>query len=105
VLVALGGGSVIDCAKLVRACADNPSIDLTDPTTVGQPPTRHLTLIAIPTTAGSGAEASIATLKVGEQWYLFYHDSSLSGGDTSRRCVKVQPFTHEPDGSIRTLTP
>ncbi len=46
-----------------------------------------------------------STVRVGDQWYLFYHDSSLSGGDTSRRCVKVQPFSHEPDGSIRTLTP
>jgi beta-xylosidase len=39
------------------------------------------------------------------QWYLFYHDSTLSGGDTARRSVKMQPFDHEPDGSIRTLEP
>jgi beta-xylosidase len=46
-----------------------------------------------------------STVLVDGQWYLFYHDSSLSGGDTARRCVKMQPFDHEPDGSIRTLSP
>ncbi len=46
-----------------------------------------------------------STVCVGGQWYLFYHDSTLSGGDTARRCVKVLPFDHEPDGSIKTLSP
>ena len=36
-------------------------------------------------------------------WYLFYHDSSLSGGQTHLRSVKVTPLTHREDGSIRTL--
>lgn len=39
------------------------------------------------------------------KWYLFYHDSTLSGGDTARRCVKVQELTHADDGSIPTLSP
>jgi beta-xylosidase len=39
------------------------------------------------------------------QWYLFYHDSSLSEGNTSLRCVKVTELQHEPDGSIRTIEP
>jgi hypothetical protein len=39
------------------------------------------------------------------QWYLFYHDSTLSGGDTARRCVKVMPFEHLPDGRLPTLSP
>lgn len=46
-----------------------------------------------------------STVRVNDQWYLFYHDSTLSGGATSKRCVKVQPFQHEPDGSIRTMDP
>jgi glycosyl hydrolase family 43 len=39
------------------------------------------------------------------KWYLFYHDSSLSDGNTSLRCVKVTELHHEPDGSIRTIDP
>ena len=37
-------------------------------------------------------------------WYLFYHDDSLSGVD-NKRSVKVMPLTHNRDGSIPTLTP
>ncbi len=36
-------------------------------------------------------------------WYLFYHDSSRSGGQTHLRSVKVTPLTHLEDGRIRTL--
>jgi hypothetical protein len=38
-------------------------------------------------------------------WYLFYHDSTLSGGQTHKRCVKVTELHHQPDGSIRTIDP
>lgn len=38
-------------------------------------------------------------------WYLFYHDSTLSGGVTHKRCVKVMELSHEADGSIRTINP
>ncbi len=34
------------------------------------------------------------------QWWLFYHDTSLSGGRTHLRSVKVAPLEHRPDGSI-----
>lgn len=37
------------------------------------------------------------------QWYLFYHDSSLSGGKTHLRSMKVAELTHRPDGSIETI--
>lgn len=37
------------------------------------------------------------------KWYLFYHDSSLSGGKTHLRSVKVTELTHRPDGSIETI--
>jgi len=37
------------------------------------------------------------------QWYLFYHDSSLSGGDTHLRSVKVTELTHNDDGTIKTI--
>lgn len=39
------------------------------------------------------------------KWYLFYHDSSLSGGKTHLRCVKVTELTHNSDGTIETITP
>ncbi|MBD5271381.1 MAG: family 43 glycosylhydrolase [Bacteroides sp.] len=34
------------------------------------------------------------------RWYLFYHDSTPSGGVSSLRSTKVTPLTHRPDGSI-----
>lgn len=37
------------------------------------------------------------------QWYLFYHDSSLSGGQTHLRSIKMTELTHNPDGTIQTI--
>ena len=37
------------------------------------------------------------------KWYLFYHDSVLSGGKTHLRSVKVTELTHNPDGSIKVI--
>jgi beta-xylosidase len=39
------------------------------------------------------------------RWYLFYHDSSLSGGNTKQRCVMLTELHYEADGSIRTIDP
>jgi hypothetical protein len=39
------------------------------------------------------------------QWYLFYHDASLSGGIDHKRSVKVAELTYSPDGSIQTIQP
>jgi len=39
------------------------------------------------------------------QWFLFYHDSILSGGVTHLRSIKVAPLHHEADGRIRTIHP
>ena len=39
------------------------------------------------------------------KWYLFYHDSSLSGGKTWLRSVKMTELTHRSDGSIVTVAP
>lgn len=38
------------------------------------------------------------------KWYLFYHDSELSGGKTHLRNVKVAELTHDADGRIQTLS-
>ena len=37
------------------------------------------------------------------KWYLFYHDSSLSGGKTYLRSIKMTELRFNDDGSIRTL--
>ena len=37
------------------------------------------------------------------QWYLFYHDTELSGGTTHLRNIKVTPLTHRADGTIETI--
>ena len=34
------------------------------------------------------------------KWYLFYHDSSLSGGINHRRCVKFRELKYDCDGKI-----
>jgi len=39
------------------------------------------------------------------KWYLFYHDSSLSGGANNRRCVKYTELNYGDDGSIITMKP
>ena len=39
------------------------------------------------------------------QWYLFYHDSKLSGGVTHQRTVKMTKLEYNPDGTIKTITP
>ncbi len=37
------------------------------------------------------------------KWYLFYHDSSLSEGQTHLRCVKMCELIHNADGKIQTI--
>ncbi len=37
------------------------------------------------------------------KWYLFYHDSTLSGGKTHLRSVKMAELEHLPDGTIKTI--
>lgn len=44
---------------------------------------------------------SIAEFK--GKWYLFYHDSTLSGGKTHLRSVKMAELEHMADGSIKTI--
>ncbi|GAB3165423.1 glycoside hydrolase family 43 protein [Telluribacter humicola] len=38
------------------------------------------------------------------KWYLFYHDSVLSGGQTHLRNIKMTELKHLPDGSIETIS-
>ena len=43
-------------------------------------------------------------LKVGERWYLFYHDTQLSNR-THLRNAKVTELTYRPDGTIECVDP
>lgn len=42
-------------------------------------------------------------VKFNGKWYLFYHDSSLSGGKTHLRSIKMTELKHNPDGTIQTV--
>lgn len=37
------------------------------------------------------------------KWYLFFHDSSLSGGKTHLRSVKITELKYNSDGTIQTI--
>lgn len=39
------------------------------------------------------------------KWFLFYHDSSLSGGVNHKRCVKYTELHYNADGSIQSIVP
>ncbi|MBN1646445.1 MAG: diguanylate cyclase [Spirochaetales bacterium] len=37
------------------------------------------------------------------KWYVYYHDSSLSGGISHQRCIKMAELKYNPDGTIITV--
>jgi hypothetical protein len=39
------------------------------------------------------------------EWYLFYHDSSLSKGVTHLRSIKITKLVHDENGFIKTINP
>ncbi|SEK77219.1 Glycosyl hydrolases family 43 [Parapedobacter koreensis] len=41
----------------------------------------------------------------GGKWWLFYHDTQLSGGKTHLRNIKVTELQYDNDGRIRTINP
>ena len=78
VIIAVGGGTAIDIAKLVRVCCVHPASphDLcSGQTTIHTP---GPPLIAIPTTAGTGSEAThFAVVYINNHKYSVAHDSVL----------------------------
>lgn len=44
-----------------------------------------------------------SVVQFGGKWYLFYHDSVLSGGKTHLRSIKVTELVHNADGTIKTI--
>lgn len=65
-IIALGGGSVIDCAKAVGARVANPNKTLQDMRGILKVKNELPPLIAIPTTAGTGSETTLASVIVDE---------------------------------------
>ena len=61
-VIAFGGGSIIDCAKGVCARIANPSKSISDMKGYLKVRKRIPMLIAVPTTSGSGSEASAAAV-------------------------------------------
>ncbi len=61
-IISLGGGSVIDTAKAVGALLANKNKNLPDFKGLLKVHKRYPMLVAIPTTAGSGSEATIASV-------------------------------------------
>ena len=53
----------------------------------------------------SGWTTQHSIVELGGRWYLFFHDSTLSGGRTHLRSVKVTELHHDADGRIRTVDP
>ena len=56
-VIGLGGGSVLDVAKLVAALHDNPQ-NIVDVFGIGKLKKRNTSLICLPTTSGTGSEVS-----------------------------------------------
>ena len=61
-LIALGGGSAMDCAKAVGACIARPKKNLNQLKGVLRVLRKIPILIAIPTTAGTGSEVTLAAV-------------------------------------------
>lgn len=80
-----------DTHKIVYATGDNPYGPFTYQGVILEP------------VEGWTNHHSIA--KFNGKWYLFYHDSSLSGGKTHLRSVKMTELKYNPDGSIVTIDP
>ncbi|MFF2092218.1 glycoside hydrolase family 43 protein [Paenibacillus sp. NPDC058174] len=77
--------------KLVYAIGDNPYGPFTFQGTILTP------------VIGWTTHHSIVQFQ--DKWYLFYHDSSLSGGADNKRCVKYTELKYNADGTIQTIDP
>lgn len=57
-VIGIGGGSAIDAAKAVALLLSNPDVDADDLHKVPSHPLEHLPVVAVPTTCGTGSEAT-----------------------------------------------
>ncbi|WP_435139323.1 iron-containing alcohol dehydrogenase [Formosa sp. A9] len=65
-IIGVGGGSVLDCAKLLAALTHNPQT-LTDVSGIGLLNGRNIALICVPTTSGTGSEVSPNAILLNEE--------------------------------------
>ena len=61
-LIGFGGGSSMDCAKAAGACLAHPKKDVADLVGIFKVHRRIPLLIAVPTTAGTGSEVTLASV-------------------------------------------
>ena len=61
-LIAIGGGSVIDCSKVALACVQMKKLDVTTVLHTGRVSKQLPLLIAVPTTAGTGSEVTVGAV-------------------------------------------
>jgi len=61
-IIAFGGGSVIDCAKAIGACVVSPHKSILDMKGLLKINKKTPVMIAVPTTAGTGSEATLAAV-------------------------------------------
>lgn len=71
-IIALGGGSAMDCAKVIGALAVNPNKKVEDLKGLLHVKRNIPTFIAIPTTAGTGSETTLAAVIVNEKTHHKY---------------------------------
>lgn len=71
-LIAFGGGSPMDCAKALGARLANPELQIEDMVGLSQCENALPLFIAIPTTAGTGSEATIAAVITDERTHCKY---------------------------------
>ncbi|MBN2525871.1 MAG: family 43 glycosylhydrolase [Deltaproteobacteria bacterium] len=54
---------------------------------------------------GQGWTTHHSVLEFQGKWYLFYHDSACSNGNTNQRCVKYASLSYNADGTIQRVQP
>jgi beta-xylosidase len=72
---------------------------------IGTSPTGPFTFRGYVLTPVLGWTTHHSIVEFDGKWYLFYHDSTLSGGVTHKRNIKVAELTYNIDGSIETIEP
>lgn len=88
IIVAIGGGSVMDMAKLINCFAANPDFDPLDITKgLVRPSKKGKIMIAIPTTAGTGSEAT--------HFAVVYHDKKKYSVAHKNLLPDIAALNHE----------
>lgn len=72
---------------------------------VGDSPYGPFTYAGQVLTPVSGWTTQHSIVEFDGRWWLFFHDSTLSGGKTHLRSVKVTELHHDDEGRIRTVHP